>query len=134
MVEYTVAHLIAYALTMPNGIERARFTARVLNTADEISLSKPKPLEKTQMQTIFSFDVSAKHTFETSPQATKKAPQVLLNQLMACLDHADENPLDLKIGIYQAFHEGRTKDFTVKLKEFARINGVYIAERVRFVP
>ena len=134
MKSYSVVQLIIYALSMKDGKSRAKFTARILNTADEISLTTPAELNPTQIMLIFNYESREYHQFEMAMAEIERVPTLTVNRLMICFDHSDENPVNLKTKIYQAFHEGRLEDFTSGLRQFAQINEVFIAERVRFVP
>lgn len=132
-MRYTVAHLLGYALTTKSGKDRAKFMARVLNTADTISLSAPAELSGHQLILIFSYDAGHKYRFEEWVEKNT-VPQITFENIISCFDCANIDQRSAKEQLHRDWENGDLKEFSEHLKQFATQNGVTIAGCVYFVP
>lgn len=131
-MRYTVAHLLSYALATKSGTERAKFMARVLNTADEINLSAPTELATSELSTIFSFEADRKYEFEKWAGGNT-APRITVENIINCFDCEKTDQGRLKERLYRHWDNAYMSAFNKCLKELAANNGVLIAGRVRLV-
>lgn len=135
---FNLNHIVKFALSLPKAKDAKKLVARAINVMDEIHVTNPTNFTSGhQLNLVFGYSQDLLNDFEKAMSTEESriwyqeaGKRLYPESLIYSLVHDDH---DDHVLLSRLIKEDLAQ-FTVELKRIAKEHGVFIAERVRFIP